>query len=104
MPLFATSSAATWGWKYISVKDVVPQPIISSRARAVPAAMSSAVSRASTGKTLSNSQLCRGRSLPTPRSSVMAVWVWPLTRPGSTSLPDRSFSLSKSPAGRAVPT
>ena len=73
MPHSATSSAASQGKKYMSEKLVVPQASISSSARAVPARMSAAVMRPSTGNTLSNSHLCRGRSVPTPRSSVMAA-------------------------------
>ena len=104
MPHTATSSAASHGKKYISEKLVVPQANISSSASAVPARISSAVMRPSTGNTLSNSHLCSGRSVPTPRSSVIAAWVWAFTSPGSSSLPDMSFSQSKRPSGRSAPT
>ena len=46
------------------------------------------------GIIFSNSHSCRGRSLPTPRSSVMAVWPWQLIRPGTSILPVMSFSRS----------
>ena len=104
MPESATSFAVSHGKKYMSVKLVVPHASISSSASAVPIRISSPVSRASTGNTLSNSHFCSGRSVPTPRSSVMAAWVWAFTNPGSSSFPDISFSRSKSPSGRAAPT
>ena len=88
---------------YMSLKDVVPVAIISIIASALPAAMSSAVIRSSTGIIFSNSQRSSGRSLPTPRSSVIAAWQWQLIRPGISSLPDMSRVSSNDSAGRSLP-
>jgi len=82
------------GFMYMSLKEVTPLASISSIASSLPAMKSSVFMRSSKGNTASNSQRSSGRSLPTPRSSVIAAWQWQLMSPGMSSLPRMSFSAS----------
>ena len=90
MPIFSFERIAVRGSMYISENDVTPEAIISIIASSLPAAMSSAVSLSSMGIISSNSHLSSGRSLPTPRSSVIAEWQCASTSPGISSRPDMS--------------
>ena len=73
MPMRSLDAMAVWASMYMSEKEVTPEAISSIMASSLPAAMSSAVMRFSTGIILSNSHSCSGRSLPTPRSRVMPL-------------------------------
>ena len=94
MPTCSLRAISVSGSMYMSLKDVTPEASSSRTASSAPAVKSSVFMRSSTGNTASYSHRSRGRSLPTPRSSVMAAWQWQLMRPGISSLPAMSFSLS----------
>jgi hypothetical protein len=77
MPASTAARATSSMKKYMSAKATVPRRIISIMASRVPLYTCSAFSRSSMGK-IRCSQSMRLRSLPTPRSSVMAAWQWAL--------------------------
>ena len=85
MPSAANASPPAAGKSYMSATAVVPPASISIAPQRAPARTSSAVMRASTGKIASSSQRWSGSPPPSPRTSVIAVWPWQFTRPGSTS-------------------
>ncbi len=70
----------------MSEAHVVPDRSISSAASRPPSYTNSGDTSAfSSGQILSVSQRIKGRSSPTPRSSVIAACVWALTKPGVTA-------------------
>ena len=75
---------------YMSTQAVVPVRSISAKPSRLPRRTRSGVRPCSTGKIFCCSQSMSGMSSARPRRKVMAAWVWALTRPGMTSMPERS--------------
>ena len=75
----------------MSTNVVTPLRMSSAQLRFAPARTKSAFTkRASRGKMTSVSHGCSAMSGPTPRRRLMGMWVWPFTRPGSTTQPVQS--------------
>ena len=103
MPISATAFAALGRRKYMSLKRVVPLLIISRQASFAPQYTASPSRCFSAGQMLSFSHCCKGRSLPSPFSRVMAAWVCMLAKEGKAALPLPSILIALTGIGICVP-